>query len=412
MGNSAPPPPPSFDELFGGFTSTLVFPITAPQFGTAVAYLKRKDVGFGLDETELAHLQKWLTDRPAVEGPPAWTNWIFAAIATCKTFGSPLIAYAALSATIPSGWYLLYGVVPLVLSLLSFMLFGVAGPIALMLSGRSATARMIWVSLLEVFFCWCAFSLSHGHLSFWVSWPLLALVVELLLIPLLGVVVVLIEMAAQRRRQAAHTAAPEAYIACQLFDVFSQAALAIDSPVATDTRRSWAWSLSNVALCLETSLMRALSTKDPRVDAQTQAELRKRASAIRDLAGRVTMGGDLPLDIAKGTRAWMRSACYFNWQALPATDTTPTSEPEEWQKWMRKAARSLIMLILPVGLLLVLRRNWIVLEPGQSSWANAVLAAWIGLILLSMMDPDFEFTNKMLETMNKFPLPGKFGKKE
>lgn len=111
-------------------------------------------------------------------------------------------------------------------------------------------------------------------------------------------------------------------------------------------------------------------------------------------------------------RTWVRSACYFDWQALPVTETEPIKEPERWQQWIKKAARSLTMLILPVGLLLALRRGWIVLEAGQSSWANLMLGAWIALILLSMMDPDFQFTNKMLETMNKFPLPGKSGKKE
>jgi hypothetical protein len=133
---------------------------------------------------------------------------------------------------------------------------------------------------------------------------------------------------------------------------------------------------------------------------------------MRALAGRITLGGDHPLDIARSARTWVRSACYFDWQALPATETEPVKGPVGWQQWIRKAARSLTMLILPVGLLLALRRGWIVLEAGQNSWANLVLGAWIALILLSMMDPDFQFTNKMLETMNKFPLPGKSGKKE
>lgn len=409
---AAPPPPPS-QPPFGSYFP-LTFPISIFDFEQARTELASVHPDFTLDNVEISQLGQYLAARMAPETPPRWIRWAEPGAVIAAIVSAPLVA-CALRPSIPqSPYYLFYAPGALVFSWVAAFLFRVIFALPALLKSASGVVMALWVGLLELFLFWSANALSKAsHFPDWAAWPSLSLVISGLLFPfaLLGPGL-LLQPFIQRRKPAAHTNTPEAFIACQLFDVFAQSGLTTVSPVPLATRKSWVQALSGVATCLDTSLVRQLTSSDAILDNQIRVELTKRAAAMRDLAGQIALGGDIGPDIAAGVRGLLRSACYLDWQSMPGSEATAQSDRDRLSAWLRAAGRNLAIMVLPLGTLLALNRGWIVLDPGQRPWANVILLAWIALILLSLIDPNFELTNKTLDTLGKFPVLGKFAKRD
>lgn len=404
-----PPPPPSPESYF-----PLTFPISIFDFDRARTELARVNPNFYLDDVEIGQLRGFLADRLAPGDIPKWLEWLEHGFAIAVILSAPFIAWLLRPSIAESPHYLYYAPLAVVSSVAAVFLFRVIVALPVLLKYGSGAVLIIWASLIELFLFWSANALSRApHLSTWAVWTMLSGVISALLLPFtfLGPVL-LFGPFLTRMKPAAHTKTPEAFIACQLFNVFSQSALTPLSPVPLATRKSWVEALSGVATCLDTSLVRQLTGSDAILDSQIRVELTKRAAAMRDLASQIALGGDIGPAIAARVRGLLRSACYLDWQSMPGSEAPAQSDRDRLRVWLRTAGRNLTVMVLPLGTLLALNRGWIVLDSGQGPWANTILLAWIALILLSLIDPNFELTNKTLDTVGKLPVLGKFAKRD
>lgn len=406
---STSPPPPS-----SGFLQPPLFPITVFNFGQARAELASVHPDFHLDDVETEQLRGFLGARMTPEPLPRWLEWLEPGFFIAAILSAPLIACVLRPSIAQSPHYLFYTPVALVFAFVAVFFFRIVVVLPALLKSNSNAALIVWASLLELFLFWSANSLSRApRFPAWAAWTVLSGIVSAILFPFaLLVPGLLLQPFMERRKPGAHTRNPEAFIACQLFDVFSQSALTTVSPVPLAARRSWVQALSSVATCLDTSLVRQLTSSDIVLDNQIGAALRKRAAALRELAGQIALGGDSGPEIAARIRGLLHSACYLDWQSMPGSEAPAQTDRDRLSAWLHTAGRNLAIMVLPLGTLLALNRGWLVLDPDQRPWANVILLAWIALILLSLLDPNFEFTNKTLDTVGKLPVLGKFAKRD
>lgn len=405
MAGYSPMPPPSSGWSFSP-------PIRANELDVACSHLAGVSPEFALDSTETWQIRQFLVAREASDAKAQWVPGLGLLFVNSPALLGPVVAWVVRPSIIDTPLYLLYVPLAFLFSLVAVFVSRFAIGVLSGSTGSATAGRLVAVAgTVDLILLWLASVLAKVHLANWIAWPLLSGTVAGLLMPVPLIIVLLFSFMAKWRNQADQRQAPEALIAGSLFEVFSHAALGTAAPVGLETRKSWVRSLSNVADYLENGLVRQIASADQILDQKIRGELEKRAAAMREFAGRIALGAGTGLEIATALRGLLRFACYLDWQALPAADTA-VRERMHWGSWLRKAARNLTILLLPLGILLALRRGWIVLEPGQQNWANGILLVWIALIVLSLIDPEFEFTSKTLEIVGKVPLFGKGGKRE